>query len=403
MSRPVILDATSLLAGRADAVERMLAADLTPPSGAIVLGRRGVASVPLMRVARASSRPDIGVSKIGGDDRVLHDIVSWLLDAGDAAPPRAPRSRPRQGFRDAMQFARPSAIPGVMPGGTVFVKVGLQGWNDPGLDHWMESRPDLVGVAIVDDLWSLDHPEYVPGETLATMRQCFDRLARSARALIVPTEVARHRAETILGEPGRHGITLHVVPPPSELAGTEEPPFSPSLAANPFVVVAGPLESRGNLAHLLTLWRERVIAGQPVPKLVLAGPRGSQIEDLRPLLDWNENLKPYLREADGLSPMGLRMLLAHADAVLAPDFAVGSGALVRDAQAIGTPVIASAIPTFREVLSADARFLHPLDGSGWSKAVGALRAGGSRSPTHKARLPDWSTFRATLQAIVTGL
>jgi glycosyltransferase involved in cell wall biosynthesis len=64
-------------------------------------------------------------------------------------------------------------------------------------------------------------------------------------------------------------------------------------------------------------------------------------------------------------------LLSNARALLAPSFAEGFGLPVAEARSVGTPIIASDIPSFREQGGDKVIYLDPRSQQDWSRAVRA--------------------------------
>jgi glycosyltransferase involved in cell wall biosynthesis len=71
----------------------------------------------------------------------------------------------------------------------------------------------------------------------------------------------------------------------------------------------------------------------------------------------------------GCSDAELARYVTHAQALLFPSFAEGYGLPLVEALMLGTPVIASALPAFREVAGDVPDYLDPLDGPAWAQAV----------------------------------
>lgn len=342
---------------------------------------------PLLLDATAAlaADPDEGVPELAGvlaRSRLLQGVVRIarggpcmvdpLLLAGGGMPLDAVRSRLLGGARPAAATSVPRSRaawprrPRAVPPGTVLLKPGIVGWDDPPFRAWLDRHPAVSPVALVDKPVGWDWPEYADAGGLAALRAGLAALSQTAQAVVVPDDPTRAWMRSALAEAGRGSMPVHVVDPPSVLAGTTATTADPALAAVAYLVVPGPIEDRANTLLLLQIWRDLIRAEEQVPTLVLAGRRGRQIEEIRPLLDWNEAVGATVVEAS-LSPEALRHLIAHARAVLAPAFAGGPAALLRDAQALGTPVIAAA-------RSVDARgsgltALDPLDGPAWRAAI----------------------------------
>lgn len=312
-------------------------------------------------------------------------LDAWI--AGEA-------DRPRADVATSARLHVASAM--TLPEGVPLIVCGLEPWAAT-MSKLLARRPDLRVVALVEELTVGTWPEYAPPATAAAAQDALATMAAKAALVVV--------AERGLAEPlataGRGARTVHIEPLPSRLAG-------PSGAAGPplphgrVMVACGPIEARANTLLLLLLWRDGLTRGADLPKLVLAGPRGQQIEEIAPLLDWNAALQPLVAEAPGLSPAALRRLVEGAHAVLVPDFAGPPAGLMRDVLALGVPVIAADTPEAQRLGLAPR--LDPLDGPGWREAIASAAV--SRRPGRPGQPPvllDWPGYVTRLLAAIRSL
>jgi len=120
----------------------------------------------------------------------------------------------------------------------------------------------------------------------------------------------------------------------------------------------------------LNVWRElRERGTTPMPTLVVVGQRGWECEQVVDMLDRCERLRPHVIEVPHCSDGELARYLRHARALLFPTFAEGYGMPLVEALSLGTPVLASRLPVFREVAGDVPDYLSPIDGEGWLAAV----------------------------------
>lgn len=341
-SRPLLLDATAALAAEPD--ERVLEitsvlAGLSPHVGTVRVTRGGLAVVDTAVLTSRAS---------------LATVRRWLLGG-----PRPAATRPRR-----TPWATWPRHP-LAPPGTVLLKPGVVGWDDPAFRAWLARHPGVSPVAMVDKPVAVDWPEYASHSALVAMRAGLAASSRTALAIVVPDESTSTWVQETLAEAGGSLIPVQVVAPPSTLAGTTAGDDH-ALAAISYFVVPGRIEDRANTLLLLQIWRDLIRLGETVPKLVLVGRRGDQIEEIRPLLDWNEAIAASVIETPGLEPNALRHLVVHARAVLAPAFAGQSAALLRDTRALGTPVIAA---TCSADGWGDGTTIDPTDGPAWRIAI----------------------------------
>jgi glycosyltransferase involved in cell wall biosynthesis len=167
-----------------------------------------------------------------------------------------------------------------------------------------------------------------------------------------------------------------------------------TLRARPYFVCVGTIEPRKNLTFLLTLWRRLAERrGAATPVLILVGQRGWENESVIDHLDRSPPIQQFVHEVCGLADWELARLIAGARALLSPSFSEGFNLPVAEAQALGTPVIASDIAVHRE-LARDARLIDPLDGPAWLAAIEATADHG-RS-TRRSRPTSWEAHFAAV-------
>jgi glycosyltransferase involved in cell wall biosynthesis len=207
-----------------------------------------------------------------------------------------------------------------------------------------------AGVVTVHDLAYLQLADTV-SEASRRYVDLVPRSLRRAGAVCVPSRfVAEQVAEVYPPAAARIVVTPLGVDP----AWARATPLPPDrLAAlgltSDYVLFIGNLEPRKDLATVVAAYRLLVARGQTdLPQLALAGPSG-----------WGERLDvgglpPGLVVGLGPQPEDrLRALVAGARALLYPSRYEGFGLPVLEAFACGTPLIASDLPTTREILGAD--------------------------------------------------
>jgi glycosyltransferase involved in cell wall biosynthesis len=178
----------------------------------------------------------------------------------------------------------------------------------------------------------------------------------------------------------------------------------------PYFVVLGTIEPRKNHRLLLNLWRELVARlGPATPHLVLIGRRGWECENVVDMLERCDALRGHVHEVPGCTDATLAQYLQHARALLFPSFAEGFGMPLVEALLMGTPVVASTLPVFREIAGAVPDYLGPLDGPGWTQAV--LDYAADPSPRRDAqlqrmqgfRMPTWQAHFAQVEQLLEQL
>ena len=257
-----------------------------------------------------------------------------------------------------------------------------------------------AGVVTVHDLSYLHLPDTVS----AASRRYLDLVPRSlqrAGAVCVPSRfVAEQVAEAYPTAAERVVVTPLGVDPSwsraSPLTTAERAALGLGAAYHLFI---GNLEPRKDLATLMAAYRLLIARGHTdLPQLALAGPSGWGSE-----LD-TSGLPPELLVRLGRQPEDrLRSLVAGARALVYPSQYEGFGLPVLEAFATGTPLLASDIPTTREIVGTDGDLagLFPV---GDAEALAALlTAEPDSSPDVRRRRQsvsaDW-TWQRTADATV---
>lgn len=317
---------------------------------------------------------------------------------GDNRPSRIwPRRLAHLGWRMA---------PGVgsVPKDALYLNVAQHAFEKHRFFRWLPGRPDVLAVFLIHDLLPLDWPEYFrPGYRQRFMRR-WQTALRHGRALVTTTEAVKERILAELAASGHTPRPIHVEPLPSPLAG-QTGVDDARLQAAPYFVIVGTIEPRKNHLLLLNVWRRMAQEMAAPPKLVIVGTRGWENEQVLDVLDRSELVRPHVLEVSNLGETALARLIKNARGLLMPSFAEGYGLPIVEALSLGTPVVASDIPVFREVAQGHAVFRHPLDGLGWREAILALAD--APPPASRAAsgfvAPTWDAYFARLMAFLDTL
>ena len=141
-------------------------------------------------------------------------------------------------------------------------------------------------------------------------------------------------------------IPIDSDPPPAELV--------PEARSTPYLLVLGSLNPRKNIEGAIAGFRRFADRGPTTSELLIAG-GGKRIFR-----------RPTLPSAPGVSYLGhvddarRWALLAGARLLLMPSFLEGFGLPVLEALKVGTPVVASDIPVFRELYESAVEFVDPF-------------------------------------------
>jgi glycosyltransferase involved in cell wall biosynthesis len=220
----------------------------------------------------------------------------------------------------------------------------------------------------VHDLIPVRHPEFTRPHAVRRHRGRVLRALECGAGIILGSQAVRTDLEAYAAETGRRLPPLAVAP----LAGEELPadtgahPVPPA----PFFLCVATIEPRKNHRLLLDLWAELAARlGPATPKLVLVGQTGPLTGDLLAPLAGDPGLAAHVEHRPACTDNDLAALIRHARALLMPSLAEGFGLPVVEALQVGTPVIASDLPVFREIGQGAARLVDPADRPGWSDAI----------------------------------
>jgi glycosyltransferase involved in cell wall biosynthesis len=272
--------------------------------------------------------------------------------------------------------------------GRPYLNVGHTGLDDPGFRQWVTAA-DVRPVYFVHDLIPLTHPEY------CRPRERDRHESRMKTVLKTGTGVIANSRQT-LDDLRRFAASEGLPCPPGIAAWLGTTPFPRPAVSHPpdrptFVTV-GTIEGRKNHLFLLQLWTRIVEKlGEAAPRLVVIGQRGWESEQAADLLDRSEKLKGAVIEIGACDDRTLAEHLAGARALLFPSLAEGFGMPALEALQVGTPVIASDLPVFREIGQGVPELLDPLDGPAWERAILAYAL--SDSPARRAQCSRLANFR----------
>ena len=140
----------------------------------------------------------------------------------------------------------------------------------------------------------------------------------------------------------------------------------------------------------------------------MVGARGWENEQVADILDRSVALRGHILEIRGLPSPNLIDLLRGARALLMPSFDEGYGLPLVEALSIGTPVVASDIPVFREVTQGHATFLSPRNGEAWAEVVRRFAndenfAAAKQAEAKRFEPPTWTAYFAGLDRFLNEL
>jgi glycosyltransferase involved in cell wall biosynthesis len=289
--------------------------------------------------------------------------------------------------------------------GFIYLNVGHTGLDDPSYGPWI-AQSGLRAAFFIHDLIPLLYPEYCrPGEQAKHERLMMNVL-RSAAGLIGNSKATVRDVETFAAA---HGQAM----PPTVAAWIAGPPVPPNVAPKrfdrPYFVAVGTIEGRKNHSLLLHVWRRMAADGaSEVPLLVIIGQRGWEAESAFAMLDRVDAIKSHVLEFGECPDEELAAIIAGARALLMPSFAEGFGLPVVEALELGTPVIASDLPVFREFAGDIPTYVDCLDGRGWERAIRDFTGDCPERQRQLNRIvgyrgPDWPAHFSVVDAWIETL
>jgi glycosyltransferase involved in cell wall biosynthesis len=257
----------------------------------------------------------------------------------------------------------------------------------PALMRAILKRENARLVCLVHDLIPMQFPEYARPGGAALHRRRMETVAALSDGIIANSQATLDALQPVLDWAGRRPETAVAY------LGAESPAASRIAASDrPYFICVGTIEPRKNHLLLLHLWRamaETRGAGA-IPKLVLIGRRGWENEQVVDMLERCPVLADCVEEYAGLPDREVVARIAGARALVMPSFAEGYGMPVAEALALGVPVICSDLPALREAGGDVPRFLDPLDGPAWQRAIDELtHLDAAERSAQAKRLVDW--------------
>ncbi len=211
-------------------------------------------------------------------------------------------------------------------------------------------------VVTINDVAFLRHPAAFTERGLRFHKRALEVARKRASAVIVPSDHAR---QELVAE-GFDRSTLHTIAPGVPLPTHGHPASARAVlrglgVEGRFVLVVGTIEPRKNHLSLVRA-HQRLRRRHLGVSLVLAGPNGWLTEELEAELD-----APDVIRLGAVSDEQLEALYSEATIVATASVYEGFGLPLLEGLAWGRPVVASDIPTHREIAGEAARLVQALD------------------------------------------
>lgn len=254
---------------------------------------------------------------------------------------------------DRVQVARP---------GRSAQSIGGHAWEQLSLPRRLASRstlwspansgPLLVSnqVLTLHDLSALEHPEWFKPAFALWYRLLIPALVKKVERIITPSEYVRQRVIARFRLPGQRVRVVN--------GGVDRSLFHPAgkpAGAGRYVLFAGSLEPRKNLAALVSAWSV-IQSRHPDVTLVAAGGSDGIFRPLKiPAGLKRVHFTGYVSDAE------LAALYAGAEVFVFPSLDEGFGLPALEAMACGAPVLAAARGALPEVIGEAGLFFDPTD------------------------------------------
>jgi glycosyltransferase involved in cell wall biosynthesis len=240
-------------------------------------------------------------------------------------------------------------------------------WSRPAADRWLGDADLVHGtnyvapptklptVVSVYDCWFLQHPD----QASSLVRRAGENLRRAVGrgAWVHTTSDATAAAARDLLATDRV-VTVHLGPPPDG-PDPAPPAHQTELGGVPYVLSLGTEERRKDVVLVIEAFRE-LVGDHPELLLVLAGARGDDSDRITSAIEAAGPIGSRIRRLGQVDDPVKQWLLRHASVLAYPSRDEGFGFPILEANALGTPVVATAVGAIPEV-AGDAAVL--IDGA----------------------------------------
>lgn len=270
--------------------------------------------------------------------------------------------------------------------GALYLNVGHTGLHEPSLPVWI-ARHRLRAVYLIHDLIPITHPQFCRSGEPEKHRRRMQNVLASAAGIIGNSRATLDDLEDFGRQTGKSV-------PPSTVALISGGNFSRKVRlqtpSRPYFVTVGTIEGRKNHQLLLDVWSGLASQfGRDAPELLIVGQRGWQADRVIKQLDDLGSLEGHVQEIRRSGDEELAQLIAGARALLMPSFAEGFGLPIIEALELGTPVIASDLPVYREIASDIPTYLDPSDREAWRGAIRSFASDSSDRTRQLVRIRDY--------------
>jgi len=259
----------------------------------------------------------------------------------------------------------------------------------------------------IHDVIPFSHPNFCVSEHVKRFLHCWQSVTRLADLLVYNSRYTREMTEyyikmdgvlppkgavVYLGHDFRAATTKEVTHP--ELGNVL------ALSSNAFLCV-GTLEPKKNQNTIIDafekLWKQHVDAS-----IIFVGRAGWLYDDLLVRIKRHPEFSNRLFWFDDVNDSDLVLAYQRCSALVYSSIVEGFGLPLVEALSLGTPVIASDIPVFREIADGHARFFPPTDSFALAEAVKAHIATPERSAEAGSQF-RWPTWRDSTRNLLSEI
>lgn len=253
--------------------------------------------------------------------------------------------------------------------GAIYINVSQTEYDLGSHTSWVD-QCEVRPVYLIHDLIPINHPEFCRPKAVDRHRGRVTNALKHASGIIVNSEATAHDLRSFAHKEQLPLPPTRAVP----IAGASlsvartDPPSD-----RPYFVCVGTIEPRKNHSFLLSTWEQLVAEhGASAPRLVIIGQWGVQSGMVRHLLERSPHLQAHVTVLAQCSDNDLGGWIAGARALLLPTLAEGFGLPLVEAMRLGTPVIASNLPSFRETGQGIPTLLDPSNARAWKLAISSF-------------------------------
>ena len=390
--QPVLLDISRTIsrAGRGpdtgiDRVERAYTrwAQTRPNSGYLARLGRKVALIPQDEAANLF----LELETIDAD---RHWPLGRLLTGRNPRDRRAERIVARHAQAIALPENLGPALRRSFPDGFSYINVGHTNLFGPNLAALKEAGARQV-LVLLHDAIPLTHSGTQTTKSVTRFRNRLNAAGQEATHLITS---AQSTAETIRpflpkSAPAFVPIPLGVEPAPDVPAHVQE---------RPYFVQLGTVEPRKNTELLLDAWQ---LLPNPRPELQVIGAKGWLSDRIFKRMAEQSADVTHL---ENLTDRQITARLKGAQALLFPSLAEGFGFPLFEAAQLETPILASDLPVFRELMPHGPLYLKPDDVTTWSQQIEQRGSRGmdrrEEIPPDASSIPRWDEHFDRLETLI---